>query len=228
MSERAGSVVVDHELKCWPVFFESIVEGWKTFDLRKDDRGGFHVGQRIRLREWEPTGGGYTGRCIEVTVTYVTHGGWGLLPGYVCMGIAGPLDARRQLAAHGWPSAGSTPTAASTDRSRSSCARPRSVRSTCTRAVSPPAGRRKEPMMNPDTREFEPVTDNTPNEWARFTIGEEVLLRHWWWKIIADQGAAVLACSGRYLTLEAVRPEKAAVDAGAVGGAQDAGAAPSR
>jgi len=30
--------------------------------------------------------------------------------------------------------------------------------------------------MNPETYEFEPVTDETPDDWVRFSIGEEVTI----------------------------------------------------
>ena len=81
--------VTEHELKCWPEFFSAIVSGEKTFELRKDDRG-FKVGDVLRLREWSPARpeahGGYTGRSLRVTVSYVLSG-WALADGYVVMGI---------------------------------------------------------------------------------------------------------------------------------------------
>lgn len=76
-----------HELKTWPDFFERLVDGSKTFELREDDRG-FHVGDTPVLKEWRPTAKEYTGREVRRVVTYVISGpGFGLLPNYVCMGI---------------------------------------------------------------------------------------------------------------------------------------------
>ena len=40
-----------HELKIYPKYFEAILDGKKTFEIRKNDRY-FHVGDRIVLKEW--------------------------------------------------------------------------------------------------------------------------------------------------------------------------------
>jgi hypothetical protein len=74
-------------LKCWPEFFKPTLSGKKRFELRRDDRGGFQVGDELWLREWDPqpygpTGvgfvhdsdaqpKGYTGREVLVRVDYV-------------------------------------------------------------------------------------------------------------------------------------------------------------
>ena len=42
-----------HDLKCWPEFFEAILNGTKNFDLRINDRG-FQVGDRLLLHEYDP------------------------------------------------------------------------------------------------------------------------------------------------------------------------------
>jgi len=65
-----------HELKTWPVYYDAIAEGQKQFELRIDDRrGGFHVGDVLVLREWDPEPphgpGSYSGRSLERVVTYV-------------------------------------------------------------------------------------------------------------------------------------------------------------
>lgn len=62
------------ELKCWPEFFQAIFDGVKTFEVRKDE--GYQVGQVIRLREYrnEPSRGEYTGREMEVEITYILRG----------------------------------------------------------------------------------------------------------------------------------------------------------
>lgn len=43
----------EHELKCWPVYFQRVWTGDKTFEVRLDDRG-FQRGDRVVLREWDP------------------------------------------------------------------------------------------------------------------------------------------------------------------------------
>lgn len=41
---------VDHNLKTWPEFYRSILDGSKTFELRRDDREPrFAVGQMLNL-----------------------------------------------------------------------------------------------------------------------------------------------------------------------------------
>ncbi|MCG0590589.1 DUF3850 domain-containing protein [Bacillus velezensis] len=59
---------VRHHLKILPEYFEALKDGRKTFEIRHDDRG-FKEGDTLSLNEWQD---GYTGRSIEVDVTYVT------------------------------------------------------------------------------------------------------------------------------------------------------------
>ncbi len=76
-----------HELKITPHYFEKVVSGEKTFELRKNDRD-FQVDDVLILKEWkserlykndfgEEQWGNphYTGREIKKKVTYVYHGG---------------------------------------------------------------------------------------------------------------------------------------------------------
>jgi Domain of unknown function (DUF3850) len=78
--------MVKHELKVWPEYFEALVEGRKTFELRKDDRG-FAVGDVLDLREWKPETEQYTGWSETFDVTYILRDTEHLAPGYVAMGI---------------------------------------------------------------------------------------------------------------------------------------------
>jgi ASC-1-like (ASCH) protein len=59
-----------HMLKTWPIYFQAVRAGEKTFELRLNDRG-FAVGDRLNLREWNPIDRTYTGDCVIVDVTYV-------------------------------------------------------------------------------------------------------------------------------------------------------------
>jgi len=59
-----------HELKCWPEFFQPILDGTKTCEIRQDDRG-FQVGDVLHLREWSPETQEYTGRCVVVRITRI-------------------------------------------------------------------------------------------------------------------------------------------------------------
>ncbi len=58
------------EKKVWPEFFQKILDGKKTFDLRLADFD-CDVGDVLVLREWNPKTEKYTGRIIEKKVTYV-------------------------------------------------------------------------------------------------------------------------------------------------------------
>jgi hypothetical protein len=56
--------------KCWPEFFQKILDGKKTFDVRLAD---FECGpgDTLVLREWDPETKQYTGRTLEKNVAYV-------------------------------------------------------------------------------------------------------------------------------------------------------------
>lgn len=75
-----------HELKCVEPYFQHVLDGDKTFELRNNDRG-FQKGDLLLLREMSERG--YpTNRTTEVLVTYVISGHW-LAPGFVALGIKG-------------------------------------------------------------------------------------------------------------------------------------------
>jgi hypothetical protein len=84
-----------HELKTDQEVYQAVVEGLKTYEIRKDDRG-FNVGDFLLLKETEYTGEEmangrpleYTGRQHEVQVIYVLRGPiYGLKDGWVIMSI---------------------------------------------------------------------------------------------------------------------------------------------
>lgn len=75
-----------HILKTWPEYFEAVNAGSKTFELRKNDRG-FAVGDVLLLREYRPETDFYSGREIEVKITFILRSGFGLQEGYACMAI---------------------------------------------------------------------------------------------------------------------------------------------
>lgn len=56
--------------KAWPEYFQQIIDGKKTFDLRVND---FNIseGDTLVLNEWDPLTKKYTGRTIEKQVGYV-------------------------------------------------------------------------------------------------------------------------------------------------------------
>lgn len=68
-SATSGAV---HDLKCWPDFFRAIAAGEKRHDLRRSSDRRFEIGDRLRLREFDPRSSTYTGREQMVMVTYIT------------------------------------------------------------------------------------------------------------------------------------------------------------
>ena len=63
-----------HELKILKSYFDAVASGYKTFEVRKDDRG-FQKGDSVILREYDPKkspGFMYSGRVITATIGYVT------------------------------------------------------------------------------------------------------------------------------------------------------------
>lgn len=78
-----------HDLKVWPEFWQAVYRGEKAFELRRDDRG-YRVGDELRLREWDPRGGDYTGNALTRHVSYICRDmpQWGLEPGYAILGLS--------------------------------------------------------------------------------------------------------------------------------------------
>lgn len=81
----------EHYLKTWPDSFQAILDGTKTFEVRKNDRG-FAVGDLLFLREWSPVHQRLMGRQMHVRVTYILHGGRFGLPRDMCVMAIVPVD----------------------------------------------------------------------------------------------------------------------------------------
>lgn len=76
-----------HELKTWPSYFNSVMNGIKPFEVRKADRD-FKIGDVLLLKEWNPTTERYTGAVCTRQVCYILKGGqFGIESGYVVMGL---------------------------------------------------------------------------------------------------------------------------------------------
>jgi len=75
-----------HSLKTEPRYFDAVLRGDKTFELRKNDRR-FAVGDLLVLEEYAR--GLYTGRTTTCLVTYVLHTveQFGLTSGYAVLSI---------------------------------------------------------------------------------------------------------------------------------------------
>jgi len=74
-----------HKLKILPEYFNKVVEGTKTFEVRLNDRD-FKIGDCLVLKEWN--NGEYTNREYNATVTYILDSKSGYVSkGYVIMAI---------------------------------------------------------------------------------------------------------------------------------------------
>ena len=58
-----------HSLKTEPKYFEAVLSGKKTFELRKNDRD-FRVGDYLALNEWD---GHYPGASLMAKVTWMMN-----------------------------------------------------------------------------------------------------------------------------------------------------------
>lgn len=66
----------DSRSEVWPVYFEALLDGSKTFEVRRDDRG-FKVGDLLRLHEYDPDHRTFTSRRLVKEVTFVLNlGDW--------------------------------------------------------------------------------------------------------------------------------------------------------
>lgn len=64
---------VGHVLKTQPQHFQDIIEGAKTFEVRKDDRD-FASGDTVVLVEYDPATKQHTGRSTTRTIGYLGRG----------------------------------------------------------------------------------------------------------------------------------------------------------
>ena len=60
------------EKKTWPEYFNKVLSGEKTSDLRLAD-WECNVGDILVLKEWDPNTQTYTGRELEKKVTYIMN-----------------------------------------------------------------------------------------------------------------------------------------------------------
>ena len=78
---------MEHKLKILSKYYESILQGKKTFEVRKYDRP-FSEGDTLLLQECvTPNDCGYTGREMTVDVTYILRDSEYVKDGYCIMGI---------------------------------------------------------------------------------------------------------------------------------------------
>lgn len=82
-----------HELKTWTEYFDAVLAGKKTFEVRKNDRD-FHEGDILLLNKWDNVKNEYAGSQTAFTITYVLKGGqFGIEEGYCVLGLKPILPA---------------------------------------------------------------------------------------------------------------------------------------
>lgn len=84
-----------HKLKTLDIYFQAVLTGEKTFEIRINDRD-FKVGDDLLLLEIEAVKAEdatkyktvFTGRILLKKITYIFEGGnYGLAPGYVVLSL---------------------------------------------------------------------------------------------------------------------------------------------
>ena len=86
MGQLIGNTV--HCLKTWSPFFTAVERGFKTFEVRRDDRG-FTVGDVLILQEFESDNKRYTGNMLSRLVAYKLDGDqFGIEAGYCVLGLS--------------------------------------------------------------------------------------------------------------------------------------------
>lgn len=68
----ADPMAYDYEVKSWPWFFEEMINRQKKHDMRDMRDRPYKVGDRMKLREYDPITGQYTGREAIAKITYIT------------------------------------------------------------------------------------------------------------------------------------------------------------
>lgn len=91
----SGQTTADrfHVLKTWPIYFDAVMDGSKTFEVRRADRD-FQVGDVLLLQRWDMDLGDYTRdgsghpATVSMRVSYILDGGqFGIAAGFVVMGV---------------------------------------------------------------------------------------------------------------------------------------------
>jgi len=79
--------MVRHELKILPEFFREVASERKKFEIRKNDRD-YHIGNVLRLKEWDAVNNKFTGNVCDRMITYILHGGkYGIDADYCIMSL---------------------------------------------------------------------------------------------------------------------------------------------
>lgn len=72
---------VNHIVKSWPASFSAAWYGEKNHEIRFNDRD-YKAGQVVRMQEFDPEKKSFSGRKLDVLITYFREGGFGLHAGF--------------------------------------------------------------------------------------------------------------------------------------------------
>lgn len=61
-----------HNLKIFPNYFEDVISGRKTFEVRYAGDRDFFEGDKILLKEFDGNNQDYTGRQLLIEITYIS------------------------------------------------------------------------------------------------------------------------------------------------------------
>lgn len=88
-------LLTNHDLKTQEIYYQAILEGKKTFEIRKADRD-YRVGDVLKLSEYNNKEKIYTGRYLKCIVNFMMIGEqFGIEKGYCLMSITVlPLSVR--------------------------------------------------------------------------------------------------------------------------------------
>lgn len=75
-----------HAVKEWPVHFNDVISGKKTFEVRKNDRD-YAVGDLIALNEYDTEKERYTGNSCLCYIDYILNDNAYCKEGYVIISI---------------------------------------------------------------------------------------------------------------------------------------------
>jgi len=79
-------MATEHHLKIDTVYYCRVLEGSKTFEIRKNDRD-YQVGDRLIMREWLPDKGQYCDHSPPINAEIVYFTTYQQQPGYCVLGI---------------------------------------------------------------------------------------------------------------------------------------------
>ena len=76
-----------HVRKIWPEFVGWILSRQKTFEIRREDRSIFRIGDTLELLEWCPKIQRYSGLVMRIKISYVLRDSMGVEKGFAILGL---------------------------------------------------------------------------------------------------------------------------------------------